>query len=183
MQQFKSVRLPHHNYSALAGYALTLVAHNRELIFGRIENGIFTSSEIGAIVDAEWRRSGEIRTELVIDQFVVMPNHLQGIVFIAQTDEAISESERAHCRAALQGVYRRSSRQREDHSISSFVAGFKAYTTKLINAARHTPGAKVWQPNYHEHVVRNDAELERLRRYVEGNPAEWPRDDENPHRL
>jgi putative transposase len=59
------------------------------------------------------------------------------------------------------------------HSLGSFIAGFKAITTKRINQLRGTPGARVWQRNYYEHIIDNDEELQRVRQYIEDNPRNW----------
>jgi REP element-mobilizing transposase RayT len=64
--------------------------------------------------------------------------------------------------------------------LGSFIAGFKAAATKRINQIRQTPGAPVWQRNYYEHIVRDRASLERIRRYIADNPARWQSDRENP---
>jgi putative transposase len=68
------------------------------------------------------------------------------------------------------------------HTLGAIVRGFKASTTKLINALQGTPGATLWQRNYYEHVVRNDNELQRIREYIANNPAQWTLDRENPEK-
>jgi putative transposase len=65
-------------------------------------------------------------------------------------------------------------------SIGAIMAGFKAAVTKRINVRRGTPGVFVWQRNYHEHIIRNDAELARIQRYIQENPQQWSLDRENP---
>jgi len=62
------------------------------------------------------------------------------------------------------------------------VRGFKAAVTYGINVSRHTPRVPVWQRNYYEHVIRDDAELERVRAYIANNPARWAEDRDNPAR-
>ncbi|MBU0508227.1 transposase [bacterium] len=175
----KSVRLPHYNYGTTGGYFLTLCTHNKECQFGVVADGIPCLNEYGRIIEREWKRSAEIRKELGFGDFVIMPNHLHGIVFI-------KESDGAHCRAALPSraaspeVYLRGSRDREKHSISTFVAGFKSYTTKLINELRKTPGARLWQPNYFEHVIRNEEQARRACEYIQTNPIRWKLDKYHP---
>ncbi|MCS6888519.1 MAG: transposase, partial [Chloroflexus sp.] len=61
-------------------------------------------------------------------------------------------------------------------SISSFVAGFKSATTKRINEYRQTPGMPVWQPRFHDHIIRNDVAYQRITAYIRNNPARWERD-------
>ena len=170
----KSVRLPHYDYSTSGAYFLTLCAHDKECLFGTVADGINHLNECGRIVEREWLRSAEIRRELEIGDFVIMPNHLHGVVFIRDHDPA-------HGRAALPDVYHRGSRDREAHSISSFVAGFKSYTTKLTNEFRGTHGFRLWQPNYFEHIIRNDAQLGRACEYIQTNPLRWEFDKYHPN--
>ena len=89
-----------------------------------------------------------------MDEFVVMPNHLHGIVFI---DDVVPATRRAHGRAPL---------RRGPRSLGSLIAGFKSAATKRINAARRTPRASVWQRNYYEHVMRDERDLSRVRESV-----------------
>lgn len=177
----KSVRLPHYDYSASGVYFLTICTHYKECLFGTITDGIMHLNKYGQIIEKEWLRSPEIRKEIEMGDFVVMPNHLHGIVAIHETE--------AHCRAALPSRvalpddYSRDSRHREKRSISSFVAGFKSYTTKLINELRKTAGERLWQPNYFEHVVRSEKQLSRACNYILTNSLRWELDKYYPNLL
>jgi REP element-mobilizing transposase RayT len=141
----------------------------------------------------QWLRSSDIREEIELDAFVVMPNHLHGIVVakIPGAADAPPVDVGAHGRAPLRPPLR-SPRSlaaghaplppplRSPRSLGSFIAGFKPSATKCINAARGTPGAPVWQRNYHEHIIRNEDSLNRIRQYILDNPARWSMDRENP---
>jgi putative transposase len=65
------------------------------------------------------------------------------------------------------------------HSIGSFIAGFKSITTKRINQTLNTSGQSIWQRNYYEHIIRDERELNKIRRYIINNPAKWTYDTEN----
>jgi REP element-mobilizing transposase RayT len=67
--------------------------------------------------------------------------------------------------------------------LSEIVRGFKTFSSRRINIFRGTPGVPVWQRNYYEHIIRDDADLHRIREYIEQNPARWAEDDENPKRA
>jgi len=179
----KSIRLPHYDYATSGAYFLTLCAHNKECFFGAVADGIMRLNECGQIVEREWQRSAQIRKELEIGDFALMPNHLHWIVLINENDRARCDiaQEEAHCRAALPEVYHRGSRDREAHSISSFVAGFKSYTTKLVNELRKTPGARLWQPNYFEHIIRNQRQCDTACEYIQTNPLRWELDKYHPN--
>jgi len=132
-------------------------------------------NEFGCIVTEEWRRSEKIRAEIKLDEFIVMPNHFHGIVFI---------NDGVHCRATLpNGTDTSRKLERRPRSLSSFIAGFKAYTTKCINELRKIKSEKIWQSGFHERVIRNDKELATLREYIFNNPLKWHLDQENPERL
>ena len=111
---------------------------------------------MGQIVQDEWLRTRTIRPEIVMDEFIVMPDHLHAIVSLGEQWFVRAEP----------GILERSKR-----SLGSLVAGFKSICTLRINSTRRTPGKVVWQRNYYEHVIRTEVELERIREYIRLNPA------------
>jgi putative transposase len=175
----RSIRLAGYDYSREGAYFITICSAGRACIFGQICDGRMQLSSAGAIVNEEWHRSAEIRRELRLDAFVVMPNHIHGIVFV------IAPSVGAHGGAPSGGApvpHPSLLDGRRPRSLGSFVAGFKSATTSRINAERGTPGEPIWQRNYYDHIVRNAADLGRIRRYIAANPARWSMDRENPDR-
>jgi putative transposase len=164
----RSIRLPAYDYTQAGAYFVTLVTHACECLFGQIIDSEMRPNVLCEVVVKEWRRTGEIRREVVPDLFVVMPNHIHGILIIG--DRSVVG---AHGRAPLQ-------LHRPARSLGSFVAGFKSAVTRRINEMRGTPGLPVWQRNYHEHVIRNEEDLDRIRQYIVENPARWDEDPANP---
>ena len=160
----RTMRLKDYDYGQAGAYFVTICAQDRQCLFGSATNGVVQMNEIGRIVAEEWGRSGEIRREVELDEWVVMPNHLHGIVII-------HDDERAHGRAPL---------HRKGRTLSSLIAGFKSASTKRINLVRGTPGTPVWQRNYYDHIIRNEASLDAIRQYIVDNPARWADDEENP---
>lgn len=169
-QNRRSLRLPDYDYRQVGAYFVTICAWGRECLFGDIVDGEMRLNELGRIADEEWRRTADIRDEIEMDAYVVMPNHLHGIVIITSRPDPFP-SVGAHGRAPL---------QRPPKSLGSFIAGFKSSVTKRINLHRDNPGAPVWQRNYYERVIRDPDELTRIRQYIADNPALWAEDDENP---
>ena len=169
----RSIRLRGYGYSNQGPYFVTITAQDRESLFGDIVDGEMQCNSVGMIVLEEWLRSAEIRPEFWFDAFVVMPNHVHGILAVAPPAPATRVNSPGDSDTLL---------QRPAHSLGSFVAGFKSATTRRINLIRCTPGAKVWQRNYYEHIIRNDRSLDRIREYIETNPQRWVIDQENPHR-
>jgi len=172
----RSIRLRGYDYRQAGAYFVTIVAHNRTCLFGDILGGDMRLSSAGHAAQEQWLRSSDIREEIELDAFVVMPNHLHGIVVVKSHSAADAPpiDVGAHGRAPLRPPLR------SPRSLGSFIAGFKASATKCINAARGTPGAPVWQRNYHEHIIRNEDSLNRIRQYILDNPASWSMDRENP---
>jgi REP element-mobilizing transposase RayT len=126
-------------------------------------------NKIGRIVRDEWYRSVEIRREVTLDEFIVMPNHLHGIVAIEDVTAA--------------GGDRRSPLHRQgpaSRSLGSFVAGFKSAATRRVHEAQLCSGP-IWQRNYFEHIVRSEKSLNTIRAYTAGNPNNWSTDRENPN--
>jgi 2-C-methyl-D-erythritol 2,4-cyclodiphosphate synthase len=175
----QSIRLPGYDYSQPGIYFLTLCVHERDCIFGKIADGAMYRSAIGEIVAEEWLKSAEMRPELRLDQWVVMPNHLHGIVSIRR--EMTLEREGAHGCVPLQETpLPKRPPPRRAQSISSFVAGFKSAVTSRINRLRQTPQRPVWQANFFEHIVRDNRSLQAIREYIFTNPQRWDSDRENP---
>jgi len=170
----RSIRLKEHDYSQAGAYFFTACVKNKEYLFGEIAGGEMQLNTYGEIVKEEWCRSEKIRCEIGLDEFVIMPNHIHGIVWLGIHSFSECSPVRAHGRAPL---------QRKPRSLGSFIAGFKSSTAKHINASRTTPGAPVWQRNYYERVVRNDRELAKIREYILTNPIQWAMDRENPART
>ena len=150
-------------------------------------------TDAGRIAQDEWLRSAEMRPRVTLDAFVVMPNHIHGIIMLtdrgrgtlqrAPTERAPAErapTERTPTERAP--TVERFGKPTSD-SIPTIVRLFKSAAAKQINEMRRTPGVTVWQRNYYEHIVRTDASLQRIRAYRGYNPERWALDRENPGRT
>ncbi len=165
----RSIRLGLYDYSQSGAYFFTLCTWNRECVFGKVVDNSISLNEHGKIVAEEWNRSSMIRKEMELDEFIVMPNHVHGIVLI---------------HADVVGANGSSPLPRmKPKSLSSFMAGFKSTVTKRINEMRMTPRSPVWQRNYYEHIVRNAEEMNRIREYIRNNPIQWEMDENHPDRV
>jgi len=168
-----SIRLAGIDYASPGTYYVTVCTQDRACLFGDVINGEMVLNACGKIVREEWERSARVRPELRIDAYVVMPNHLHGIVQITRWGHGGDVvGVGAHGHAPLQGALHRPPR-----SLGSFVGRFKGAVTRRINALRDTGGSPVWQRNYYEHIVRDKEDLSRIRRYIEDNPRHWPEDE------
>ena len=221
MHRRRSIRLPGYDYSQPGAYFVTIVAQDRLCLFGEVVDGEMRLNEAGGMVVEAWELLARRHPYVELDAFVVMPNHLHGIIVL--TDEG------------MEGVYGRGGSGggrggpvvgavrepplrvdvinvnmvlaavlaaigRDDHgsrtgrtglglvgggterkSLGRLVGAFKTVSTKRINIVRGTVGDVLWQRNYYERVIRDDRELNLIREYIEGNPAKWETDEENPN--
>jgi REP element-mobilizing transposase RayT len=181
-----SIRLPGYDYARPGAYFVTTCTHGGESVFGEIVEGEVLLNEAGRIVQEEWARSASIRREIALDEFVIMPNHVHGIVFIKQCDVGATGRRCRVVFPARSPLHRSPLRAGEvgrpgpgPRSLASFVAGFKSAATKRINVLRRTPGLAVWQRNYYEHIIRDQDDLRRIRPYVTDNPLAWSMDEED----
>lgn len=173
----ESTRLPGWDYSYPGFYFLTVVTYNRSCLFGEIKNDTMLLNEYGKIAKTEWLKSFEIRRELIQDQFTVMPNHFHGIVQIVNAAFPVETRGRASLeseQSVNNGIAYCAPR-----SVSSFVGGLKSVITKSINHLRNTPGARCLQYRFHDHVIRDENELYRIRKYIADNPKNWGKDKFN----
>jgi putative transposase len=133
-------------------------------LFGTPTNGIVDLSEEGVIVRAEWLRTPSIRPGIILDEWVVMPDHFQAVLFIDADDHRGMRDVGAHRCAPEMALYR------PPRTLGSVIAQFKSTTTRIINDLRRTPGEKVWQRGYHDRIIRNEVELDKTRLYIRNNP-------------
>lgn len=156
-----------YDYSQEGMYFVTICAHGRECVFGEVVDDNMRLNDCGQIARQEWENSAEIRNEITLDTFIVMPNHIHGIVII--NGAAVGATGRSPGRFGP-----------GTRSLGAFVAGFKSAVTKRINNLRGTPGIPLWQRNYYEHIIRDAESLTRIQQYIVDNPARWDFDRENP---
>jgi len=176
----RSIRLERFDYSLKGAYFITICVKDHKCLFGRIAEGKMELNRFGEIAKVELVRSPEIRKEILIDTFAIMPNHIHILAMITVGANGGSPFNQSENRQANGGSPLPRMRRK---SISSFVAGYKSSSTKQINVLRGTPGAEFWQRNYYEHIVRNEVELNKTRQYIELNPLQWKFDRENEHRV
>jgi REP element-mobilizing transposase RayT len=182
----KKIRLTEYDYSQNGAYFITLCSYNKECLFGEIKDEQMIMNDLGMIVFNEWLKSAAIRSEITLDDFVVMPNHFHGIAVICRNDTPIDltrncaggqTGDRPVAHTKQQGAPKSGPRR---ESIGALLSGFKSAVTKQVNAVRRTHGQPVWQRNYYEHIIRNEESLCKIKEYILSNPMNWHRDRLNP---
>lgn len=174
-QHRRSIRLPGYDYTQAGAYFVTVCTYDRTCLFGEIANGEVCLSDAGRVVQMVWEDIPTHFPHVELDAFIVMPNHVHGVILIASDTVGPTHSQGATHASPL---LRPSGPQ--PRSLGAIVGAFKSAATKRINALRGTPGAPVWQRNYYEHIIRDDYALQRTRQYIVENPARWAEDAENP---
>jgi REP element-mobilizing transposase RayT len=142
-------------------------------------------NEAGRVVQHVWDGLPTHYPGVELDAFVVMPNHVHGIVVLGLGGTIHDGALRAGLKPAPTGPDGASlddggAAVRRRHALPEIVRAFKTFTARRINEIRGTPGVVVWQRNYYEHIVRNEESLTRGRQYIADNPARWATDRENP---
>jgi REP-associated tyrosine transposase len=127
-----------------------------------VADGEVRLSFIGKMVEEEWPRTAVTRSDVELDSFVIMPNHLHGVVLLSCA--TVSSKSTATPAVSL---------SRASGSLGSLIAGFKQAATLRVRGLQNEVGARLWQRNYFEHVIRNAAELSQVRTYIAENPRRW----------
>jgi len=167
----RSIRLKGYDYSSEGAYFVTICVKGGEPILGEVVDGEMILSEYGRIVQACWQELVNHYEHVVLDAFVIMPNHILFIVILVDLDVG------AGLRPAPTGPALTIVKQ---HGLPEIVRALKSFSSRRINQLRETTGTPFWQRNYYEHIIRNERALNAIREYVQNNPANWLEDQLHP---
>jgi REP element-mobilizing transposase RayT len=195
-------RHPSFDYRRVAAYFVTTCARNRRCLFGTVSQGQMHRNEVGTIVAEEWVRSERLRDRILLDAWVVMPNHLHGIVCIvppgvddvsprgydvrvgsapetitAPRDDHVGPTRASDLHAGrMDGSEEsRSPNGPSSRSLSAMIGAFKSAATRRANR-EHGVSGSIWQSGFHDRILRNEEEWRARRRYIERNPGRWAQD-------
>ena len=164
------------NYSWNAAYFITICTQNRVHYFGEIINQKMQLSSVGILADVFWHEIKNHSKNIELDAFVVMPNHIHGILIIDGNENgdidiaADAETRHAETRHALS---QQRFQNQGKNSVSSLVGSYKSAVTKHANRLNLESG---WQTRFHDHIIRNEVEFDRIANYIESNVANWKDD-------
>jgi len=200
----RSIRLRDYDYSDAGAYFVTICAQNRDWDFGEIIDGEMRLNELGRVVEACWRAIAGNFPTVKLDAWVIMPNHLHGIILITNSITSVGAKQGSPALPAF-GRNEYKSEAEKDYqgeagetcfaptkplhgtlpgtksgSLGAIVQNFKSVSSRKVNKLRQRPGSPVWQRNYYERVIRSENELKRAREYIVNNLMEWGLDKENP---
>ncbi|PIS15037.1 hypothetical protein COT63_02080 [Candidatus Shapirobacteria bacterium CG09_land_8_20_14_0_10_38_17] len=187
----KRIRLKEYDYSLPGYYFVTICTQNRQYLFGNIVNEKMALNEMGKIINQYWQKLPEKFNNVLLDEYIIMPNHLHGIIHIVGA---------GFSRPTETGFSRPTETRfsRPKISLEQIIAWFKYQSTKRINHVSNWSGKfinngredraptnkkqifkKNWQRNYYEHIIRDEEELNKIREYIVLNPHKWPEDKNN----
>ena len=180
----RSIRLKGYDYSQAGLYFITICCQDRVCRLGRIENGVMICNELGEIAYREWMKTAELRPQIELDAFMVMPNHIHGILKINEMDmdtlhspnntgdntgdnmgECNSPNNTGECNSPLRSP---------SNTIGAIIRGYKSSVTKQFGLMGFDE--KLWQRNYYEHIIRDEQSYQIISEYIINNPKKWADD-------
>ena len=177
----QSTRLKTYDYSLEGSYFITIVTQDRLHLFGKIENSQMILNTVGEIVEQEWENSIQLRSNISLGEFIIMPDHMHMILTI---DHQIFNDKDSQ-------EWEHSTPKSPSQTIGAIIRGFKGACTKKINLFFNSTGElqfaptdelqfaptyyknKIWQRNYYDHIIRNQADYNRIEQYIINNPLNW----------
>ena len=182
--RIQSARLQNHNYSSAGIYFVTICTVNREHFFGKIIDSEMRLSKIGRVAKTEWFKTLKIRPDmnLQMDTFVVMPNHIHGIIIIGSNkynDDIDSRDAMHRVSTTLPSKnlnHYKNSFAPQSKNLSSIIRGYKSSVTKQAHKINIDFN---WQPRFYDHIIRNNKSLEQIQNYIINNPQDWKNDKFN----
>jgi len=186
-----SARLPGWDYTAAGVYFITICTRERIPYLGEIQNDEIHLSDLGGVARQFWVEIPNHFPNVILDEFVIMPNHVHGIIVINSPGDVV-DVETQHA-ASLHQQQRQQHQQNQQPtaslprstpkpgSISAIIRSYKSAVTRWAGQNGHANFA--WQARFYDHIVRNQKSLENIQRYILRNPEKWDTDDYNPKKL
>ncbi|MBX3057107.1 MAG: transposase [Anaerolineae bacterium] len=177
----KQIRLRGYDYRNAGAYFVTICTYQRRLLFGAVGGGVMHLNDWGQVVVKLWHTIPEFRPYVLLDEFQCMPNHVHLILWIISEDAPNVIPEHIDIvgqRRAFALQYQPPERGVKSKSLGAIIGGYKSAVTKEINDLRGQTQPPIWQPRFHDRIIRNERELEAIRRYIRANPANWQQDQD-----
>jgi REP element-mobilizing transposase RayT len=169
----RSIRIKGFDYTSNSAYFVSICTKDQAWILGEVVNDAVQLSDLGQICQECWMLIPNHFTHTKLDRFVVMPNHVHGILFLGERDaiQAHKVPEREQFGRPIRG------------SLPTIIRSYKSAASRLANKTQGTTGASFWQRDYHERVIRDEKELNAYRDYIISNPSTWESDKNNPNQI
>ena len=176
----KSQRKHGYDYSQSGYYAVTICTQNRSCLFGVIDTGDILLNDAGRLIDTIWREIPDHYSGIELDVMQIMPNHLHGIIVVRD----VGTAPRGRPNPGIENGQARGPVPTGYLSLSDVIERFKSLTTKRYISGVHSHGwksfsGKLWQRSFHDRIIRNETELNKIRTYIHNNPSAWASDENN----
>jgi putative transposase len=200
----RSIRLTGYDYAQEGAYFVTLCTENRACIFGEMNDGLMQYTQLGMIAHNEWYKTSGIRNNVALGAFVVMPNHIHGIIIITRSELHSPSNSSMHSpqrtqTELIQGEFNSPLRGEHDNpkqgergslqkgecnsplrspsqTIGAIIRGYKSAVTKQNNMLGLHMDTPIWQKNYYDHIIRNETSYQHIDNYIRQNPLLWKED-------
>ena len=169
----QSTRLPNYNYSQTGYYFITICTRSMDIWFGQIINAKMCLSDVGLIAQQCWMEIPTHYPRVRLDNFIIMPNHIHGIIIIENEKNSVRAQNFEPVQNKYQYIIPR--------SLGCVIRGFKIGVTQQCRKNAHIDFQ--WKRNYHDHIIRNERSLHRIRQYIQNNPLKWDLDEYNPNNM
>jgi putative transposase len=167
----RSTRLTGYDYALAGAYFITICTQNRRCIFGEVINGEMILNQYGQIAYNEWLKTSDLRPNVSLDVFVVMPNHMHAIIVMVQEND--------HDRSLAPSAFELRTDQpapfqSPSNTVGAVVRGYKGAVAKQLHSLNFE--GQVWQRNYHDHIIRDEQSYHNISYYIIDNPKKWSED-------
>ncbi|MFH1847277.1 MAG: transposase [Candidatus Omnitrophota bacterium] len=166
----KPIRLKQYDYSQSGYYYVTICTYNRQKLFGDIADNYMIPNDIGKIIKNTWLQIPSHFVNVKLDEYVIMPNHIHGI--INNVGAGLPRPKNVM-------VDTTNGRGNHAPTLGNIIAYFKYQSTKHVNNLQNTPGQKIWQRLFYDHIIRNEKLLNKIREYIINNPTRWDEGENN----
>jgi len=171
-------RLPGFDYGSNGYYYITICTKDRLPYFGKIDNGKMQYAFIGKIVQEYWLNIPEHYPFVSLDEFIIMPNHIHGIIVINQDKTTSLGNVATHNCASLLIDAHYNKFCSQSKNLSAIIRGYKSTVKRYANKNNIEFN---WQPRFYDHIINNIAELFRIREYIKNNLENWNKDRNNKY--
>ncbi len=170
-------RLPDWDYATPGLYFVTICTQKHQWFFGKVIDEQMHKNQMGILAEEKWLSIQHHHANVILDKFVVMPNHIHGILCLTDDNSQSNErnvatlratSLRNHSETTIEYFTRISPKS---GSLSTIIRDYKSAVTREIR--KNISNSFAWQPRYYDHIIRTEEDLENLREYIQLNPANW----------
>jgi REP element-mobilizing transposase RayT len=184
-KQRRSIRLKEYDYRQAGAYFVTIVTQDRSCLFGDVVNGKMQLNDAGQMVHAVWDDLPKYYPGVETDIFVVMPNHIHGVIFLVGAGPCACPEFGGQPQGVAPTINASANLVAQHLSLPDVLHRFKTLTTQRYTRGVKKTGwsrfnSRLWQRNYFEHVIRSEDSLNRIRQYIFDNPVRWEFDRDNP---